>query len=73
MTLRKRDDTLNGNSEHYIELSGELSLEEVTKWPVGGQITEWIFLNWTDKDSKIPFPNMCSGIVKQILNMALNS
>jgi len=31
MTLRKRDDTLNGNSEHYIELSGELSLEEVTK------------------------------------------
>jgi hypothetical protein len=49
-----------------------LALEEVTKWPVGGQITEWTFLNWTDKNSKIPFPNMRSGIVKQILNMALD-
>jgi hypothetical protein len=31
MTLRKREDTVNGNDEHYIELSGELALEEVTK------------------------------------------
>jgi hypothetical protein len=28
MTLSKRDDTANGNSEHYIVLCGELALEE---------------------------------------------
>ena len=73
MTVRKREDTVNGNSEHYIELCGELALEEAMKWPVVGQIREWMFLNWTDKDSKIPFPNMAFGRVKRILNMALNS
>ena len=73
MTLSKRKDTVNRNSEHWIEHCGELALEEVMDWPVVGQITEWMFVNWTEPGPKIRFPNMPSGGVKQIVNMALNS